>query len=98
MLFRINGKYCNWEKAAPILVSMIAYKSLVDEPVAETKESSPLNEPIKKQTAFIRKSLVLTSEQLKNLGLKPGINDVMYEVNSRLQGIQQVHSKIYLWH
>lgn len=100
LLLRINGKYYNWEKAAPILVSMIAYKSLAEE-VVEVKEKSlspePGPGPAQKRPAVLRKTLALSSDELKKLGLKHGTNTVVYEVNSRLQGIQQIHSKIYLW-
>lgn len=94
LLLRINGKYCNWEKAAPIIVSMIAYKSLTQE-IIEPKEKSP-KEPIKKEV-FIKKSLTLSSDKLKTLGLQKGVNTVVYEVNSRLQGVQRINCKIFLW-
>lgn len=118
LLLRINGKYLNWEKAAPLLVSMIAFKSIATEPqqvvietgrdektgkeevkeeeklLKEVKNSSPV---IQKAKVHSRRSLVLKSEQLLKLGLKEGMNEVVYEVNSRLQGLQQIHSKIYLW-
>ena len=98
LLLKINGKYYNWEKAAPILVSMMAYKVFAEEIPLETKEAlSPLTEPTKKKTRLFIKSLILSSDKLKSLGLKQGINNVIYEVNSRLQGIQQIYSKIYLW-
>ena len=98
LLLRINGKYCNWEKAAPILVSMIAYKSLAEDPRVEVKDSSPPLEPLPtKKVANLNKTLILSSEKLQCLGLVLGLNTVVYEVNSRLQGVQQVYSRIFLW-
>lgn len=112
LLLRINGKYLNWEKAAPILVSMIAFKSIAndvehqeekliktenpskEEKVEEKKEEEKRPNNIKLGT---RRSLILNSDCLEKLGLKEGANDVIYEVNSRLQGLQQIHSKIFLW-
>ena len=111
LLLRINGKYLNWEKAAPILVSMIAFKSIVNDvepheekmlktenPLKEEKieEKKEEKEP-KKIKVGVRRSLILNSDCLEKLGLKDGANDVIYEVNSRLQGLQQIHSKIFLW-
>jgi hypothetical protein len=47
-------------------------------------------------TYYVR-SLKPTSDQLKSLNLKPGPNQVVFRVNSRLQGAQQVVSTVYLW-
>ncbi|KAI9223932.1 Lipin/Ned1/Smp2-domain-containing protein [Blastocladiella britannica] len=43
------------------------------------------------------KSLRLTSDQLKSLGLKPGANYVTFTVKSSLQGSATCHSRIFLW-
>ncbi|KAI9190483.1 lipin Ned1 [Blastocladiella emersonii ATCC 22665] len=43
------------------------------------------------------KTLRLTSEQLKSLGLQPGPNHVTFTVTSGLQGAAVCHSRIFLW-
>ena len=97
LLLRINGKYCNWEKAAPILISMLAYKSFTEDPHVEFKDSSPPSEPVVKKVVNFHKTQNLSSEKLQCLGLVLGMNTIIYQVDSRLQGVQQLHSRIYLW-
>jgi len=48
------------------------------------------------QVYYIR-ALKPSSDNLKALGLKPGANRVVFSVNSRLQGMQEVSSTIFLW-
>lgn len=43
------------------------------------------------------RTLKPTSDKLKALGLKPGANKIVFRVNSRLQGSQQLSSTVYLW-
>lgn len=113
LLLRISGKYLNWEKAAPLLVSMIAFKSILNgtedceeklikvekektnPKKEETKEDPSPTQKIPKKIS--RRSIILNSDHLLKLGLQEGPNNIVYEVNSRLQGLQQIHSKIFLW-
>ncbi|KAK4536564.1 hypothetical protein CDCA_CDCA09G2589 [Cyanidium caldarium] len=50
-----------------------------------------------RQPRYVRKSLYPTSAQLQQLGLRPGTNRITFTVRSRLQGVQQVGCRIYLW-
>lgn len=43
------------------------------------------------------RTLKPSSDKLKALGLKQGANTIVFRVNSRLQGTQQVSSTIFLW-
>lgn len=52
--------------------------------------------PVNGQVYYIR-ALKPSSDKLKALNLKPGANKVVFSVNSRLQGMQEVSSTIYLW-
>ncbi|XP_028967943.1 phosphatidate phosphatase LPIN2 [Galendromus occidentalis] len=45
-----------------------------------------------------RKTLRLTSEKLKQLGLVPGRNDVEFSVTTSLQGTTRCTCHIFLWH
>lgn len=44
-----------------------------------------------------KKSLRLSSEQIKQLNLQPGQNEVTYSVTTQYQGTKRCHSHIYLW-
>ncbi|KAK4531590.1 hypothetical protein CCYA_CCYA08G2447 [Cyanidiococcus yangmingshanensis] len=46
---------------------------------------------------YMRKSLYPSSAQLAQLGLRPGANLITFTVHSRLQGMQRLSSRIYLW-
>jgi phosphatidate phosphatase LPIN len=52
----------------------------------------PLHRP-----RYMRKSLCPSSAQLAQLGLRPGANLITFTVHSRLQGVQRLSSRIYLW-
>jgi phosphatidate phosphatase LPIN len=112
LLLRINGKYLNWEKAAPLLVSMLAFKNIEgstsetfrleekslkeeksfkkenslkeeskeEEKLAKEAKSSPVTQKLKFHS---RRSIVLKSEQLLKLGLREGMNEVVYKVFNR---------------
>jgi phosphatidate phosphatase PAH1 len=44
-----------------------------------------------------KKSLRPSSSELKTLNLKPGRNEIKFIVTSRIQGIKEIESNIYLW-
>ena len=50
----------------------------------------------KKKTKY-RKTLFLTSDQLKKLNLKYGRNEITYTVDSGFQGLQTNSSRIFFW-
>eukprot|EP01117_Protostelium_nocturnum_P020925 TRINITY_DN975_c0_g1_i1.p1 TRINITY_DN975_c0_g1~~TRINITY_DN975_c0_g1_i1.p1 ORF type:complete len:944 (+),score=418.69 TRINITY_DN975_c0_g1_i1:187-3018(+) len=52
---------------------------------------------VEKKEVFIKKSLRPTTEQLKEMGLQPGPNNIRFRVSSSLQGVREVRSMIYLW-
>ena len=45
-----------------------------------------------------RKTIRLTSDQLKKLNLKRGSNDVEFSVTTAFQGTTRCKCHIYLWH
>eukprot|EP00347_Sterkiella_histriomuscorum_P011534 403372088 len=46
---------------------------------------------------YYEKSIYPTSEQLESFKLKPGINQISYIVQSRIQGKQTVKGRVFLW-
>jgi len=113
LVFRVNGKYLSWEKAAPILFSVIFFqKSLPSEVVREITKVpenmvvvpalkgtsvSTSTTPTGSTTCF-RKSLRLSSEKLSELRLKSGKNEMELSVTTALQGTTRCRCNIYLWH
>uniref|UniRef100_A0A3Q3VKY0 phosphatidate phosphatase n=1 Tax=Mola mola TaxID=94237 RepID=A0A3Q3VKY0_MOLML len=53
--------------------------------------------PISSSGVCYKKTLRLTSEQLANLQLKEGPNDVVFSVTTQYQGTCRCHGTIYLW-
>jgi phosphatidate phosphatase PAH1 len=49
------------------------------------------------KSLFYEKSHYLSSEQLKRLNLKEGVNTIKYSVTSPLQGTTTIQSNIFLW-
>ena len=100
LVFRINGKYINWEKAAPILFSVIFFQqSLPKELVSEITKGAVTDTCIKETvTPCFQKSLRLSSEKLSELRLKPGKNEMELSVTTALQGTTRCRCNIYLWH
>ncbi|KAJ3346883.1 hypothetical protein HDU91_006930 [Kappamyces sp. JEL0680] len=66
-----------------------------DSPRLSSRSLSPVPEARKKQN--YAKSLRLTSDQLKTLGLKDGVNTIQFSVVSGFQGKAICSAKIYLW-
>jgi phosphatidate phosphatase LPIN len=75
-------------------------------PSAFSYESEPLPKAntlpaiLKKPTddnKHFKKTLRLSSDQLRKLNLKEGPNEIIYIVNSRFQGIQHLTGRVYLW-
>ena len=113
LVFRVNGKYLAWEKAAPILFSIILFqKSLPTEVVREitqVPESKLVPHSLKEtndststthegSSTCFRKSLRLSSEKLSQLRLKSGKNEMELSVTTALQGTSRCRCNIYLWH
>ncbi|KAJ3213697.1 hypothetical protein HDU67_002580 [Dinochytrium kinnereticum] len=67
-------------------------------PSAEKKLAAPPVEQVKprRRQAFA-KTLRLTSDQLKKLDLRKGVNTVTFSVTSTLQGTASCTSKIFFW-
>ncbi|XP_045182167.2 phosphatidate phosphatase LPIN3-like [Mercenaria mercenaria] len=62
---------------------------------AEPKKSKRLQ--LHKMRKVYKKSLRLSSDQIKHLNLKPGQNEVTYSVTTQYQGTKRCQSHIYLW-
>ena len=58
-------------------------------------EVTPDNSEAEKR---FRKTIRLTSEQLKKLNLKKGMNEVEFSVTTAFQGTTRCKCHIYLWH
>ncbi|KAJ3068836.1 Lipin-3 [Podochytrium sp. JEL0797] len=68
--------------------------------VEDHEATSNIDEEREKNTIPARryiKSLRMTSDQLKGLNLKKGVNTISFTVTSRLQGTATCTSKIFLW-
>lgn len=83
LLVRIGNKVFTKDEAIPMILSLITYK----------KEISGV---IDKESIKDSKTR-LTTEQLHSLNLKEGKNEIVYTVNSHLQGEQSLKGNIYLW-
>lgn len=58
-------------------------------------EVTPANSEAEKR---FRKTIRLTSDQLKKLNLKKGMNEVEFSVTTAFQGTTRCKCHIYLWH
>ncbi|XP_022369158.1 phosphatidate phosphatase LPIN1 isoform X2 [Enhydra lutris kenyoni] len=67
-----------------------------DEEHTTAKPSSTSHLPLLSNVSY-RKTLRLTSEQLKSLKLKNGPNDVVFSVTTQYQGTCRCEGTIYLW-
>uniref|UniRef100_H0X9G9 phosphatidate phosphatase n=1 Tax=Otolemur garnettii TaxID=30611 RepID=H0X9G9_OTOGA len=67
-----------------------------DEEHAASKPSSTSHLPLLSNVSY-KKTLRLTSEQLKSLKLKNGPNDVVFSVTTQYQGTCRCEGTIYLW-
>ncbi|XP_027955234.1 phosphatidate phosphatase LPIN1 isoform X2 [Eumetopias jubatus] len=67
-----------------------------DEEHTAAKPSSASHLPLLSNVSY-RKTLRLTSEQLKSLKLKNGPNDVVFSVTTQYQGTCRCEGTIYLW-
>ncbi|XP_072794294.1 phosphatidate phosphatase LPIN1 isoform X2 [Vicugna pacos] len=67
-----------------------------DEEHAAAKPSSTSHLPLLSNVSY-KKTLRLTSEQLKSLKLKNGPNDVVFSVTTQYQGTCRCEGTIYLW-
>uniref|UniRef100_H2RJV8 phosphatidate phosphatase n=1 Tax=Takifugu rubripes TaxID=31033 RepID=H2RJV8_TAKRU len=59
--------------------------------------SSQVDRPMAAASVCYKKTLRLTSEQLENLQLKEGPNEVVFSVTTQYQGTCRCHGTIYLW-
>ncbi|RMZ99432.1 phosphatidate phosphatase LPIN3 [Brachionus plicatilis] len=50
-----------------------------------------------KKAQKYRKTTRLSSDQIKNLKLRPGLNQIKYSVTTALQGTTKINSYIFLW-
>ncbi|XP_050999527.1 phosphatidate phosphatase LPIN1 isoform X3 [Acomys russatus] len=79
------------------LVTRIKHESSSsDEELAAAKPSSSGHLSILSNVSY-KKTLRLTSEQLKSLKLKNGPNDVVFSVTTQYQGTCRCEGTIYLW-
>ncbi|XP_074068074.1 phosphatidate phosphatase LPIN3 isoform X3 [Macrotis lagotis] len=66
-------------------------------------ENDPFSKPVVNvpsslpQTPTFKKSLRLSSNQIRDLNLKEGANDVIFSVTTQYQGTCCCHANIYLW-
>nr|XP_051699099.1 phosphatidate phosphatase LPIN1 isoform X7 [Oryctolagus cuniculus] len=67
-----------------------------DEEHAAAKPSNAVHLPLLPSVSY-KKTLRLTSEQLKSLKLKNGPNDVVFSVTTQYQGTCRCEGTIYLW-
>ncbi|XP_058143846.1 phosphatidate phosphatase LPIN1 isoform X2 [Dasypus novemcinctus] len=58
---------------------------------------SPSGHPVLASSVSYKKTLRLTSQQLKSLKLKSGPNDVVFSVTTQYQGTCRCEATIYLW-
>lgn len=76
---------------SPVRSDNLPIRESPEKSVTESAAASP-----NKQTSYV-KSLRLTSDELKTLKLKKGINNVTFSVTSTLQGTATCSAKIFFW-
>lgn len=79
--YKINLKKKNIESPLPI----------------EKAQQVVVKEIVRRQSVQYKKSSIISTEQIKMLNLKPGKNDISFEVSSKYQGTQSLSCEIYLW-
>ncbi|CAG9327640.1 unnamed protein product [Blepharisma stoltei] len=99
LMIKIDNKLYGKEEGIPLVLALLIYKqSLNDEEsyiVESPKKEFEVQRPA--DTTVYKKSIMLDSDSLRSLGLKGGSNDITYIVESKLQGMQSIQGKIYLW-
>jgi phosphatidate phosphatase LPIN len=113
LVIRVNGDYLTWEKAAPILFSVVFFKQPLptevvseltkysDNSVIDSTQTEPTDAIAIKCTStrtFFRKSLRLSSDKLAELKLRSGMNEIEFSVTTAFQGTSRCKCHIYLWH
>lgn len=72
-------------------------KSIEKKKEEEKKSSSGEYSPKHTGKKLYTKSLKPTDEQLEQLHLRNGVNDITFTVISSIQGVQKIKGRIYLW-
>ena len=65
---------------------------------SEVSSSAELTQYNTKTEKRFKKTIRLTSDQLKKLNLKSGMNEVEFSVTTAFQGTTRCRCHIYLWH
>ncbi|XP_063779619.1 phosphatidate phosphatase LPIN2 [Pseudophryne corroboree] len=60
-------------------------------------EAAPMQHPSHSGTTSYRKTLRLSSEQIKKLKLRDGPNDIVFSITTQYQGTCRCEATIYLW-
>ncbi|CAH7689055.1 Lipin/Ned1/Smp2-domain-containing protein [Phakopsora pachyrhizi] len=71
--------------------------SIISSPEPNPQDSSDPDYAAEKSNKIYAKTLRLTSDQLKQLGLKKGMNQVSFSVRSSYSGYAVCNSRIFLW-
>lgn len=88
-MMRIDGELHTKETGIPLMYRIISsYET--DEII---KPTTSIN---RKSANTFKKTLILDSLKLQELGLRQGVNNIRYHVNSRIQGQKSLRGKIYL--
>uniref|UniRef100_A0A8D2Q486 phosphatidate phosphatase n=1 Tax=Varanus komodoensis TaxID=61221 RepID=A0A8D2Q486_VARKO len=79
-------------------VSIKIYASSSDESVSSSQGNSPVADALtQKFLPIYKKSLRLSSEQIKSLNLRDGPNEIVFSVTTQYQGTCRCEATIYLW-
>ena len=93
LLIKLDHKVYTKDAALPMILSLIIYKQPLTPIIKPEKTAFNLSPDSRIKPSYF----TLSSDQLKSLNLKLGKNDVLYSVNTPLQGVQQIEGRIYLW-
>uniref|UniRef100_A0A5F8G2J6 phosphatidate phosphatase n=1 Tax=Monodelphis domestica TaxID=13616 RepID=A0A5F8G2J6_MONDO len=108
LVVKIGDKHYNWAVAAPMILSLQAFQKTL--PKVRTPSPSIFPDPLDPDVNFgtppvqppvtvpnFKKTLRLSSDQIRNLNLKEGSNDVVFSVTTQYQGTCRCQATIYLW-
>lgn len=101
LMARVGDSIMKWEQVAPKLVGALAFKKPPNSPSVMspgmTSEEVKELEIVSPGRLVLKKALRPTNDMLIALGLRQGINDITYTVQSSLQGRQTIHAKLFLY-
>ena len=107
---KVDKQILNWKQGAPLLLSLLIYKKPITEimqvheepkvlPIEESKVPIVIKGTNEQRHRICIEShrVELTENEIKAIPIKYGVNYISFTVKSRVQGIQTLTSRVFLW-